>query len=288
MSEPPTPHTIELRFNAWAQAEDALRAALIVGSQARLDHPADAWSDLDLILSLADDQVETYLGRTDWLEQFAPVWLSHLGRTVAGEPERLVLYEGGLQVDFVFHPVSELARAKEMLLSGALPDTLLRGVRVLVDKDGMIPDLPPPARPRPATPPSGEAFRQALDNFWFSAVYCAKQLRRGELWMFQNGSMGMQWSLLGMLEWQAHAEHGWDHDTWHAGKFIAEWAGPDEYAALREVFAHFDLEDGWRAMHARLALFHRLARDTAARLGFPYPTEMEEKISACVEAIRSA
>ncbi|HMN62517.1 MAG TPA: aminoglycoside 6-adenylyltransferase, partial [Anaerolinea sp.] len=196
-----TPHIIQTRFSSWAQAEEALRAAFIVGSQARLDHPADAWSDLDLILFLADDQVETYLGRSDWLEQFVPIWLSHLGRTVAGEPERLVLYAGGLQVDFVFHPASELARAKEMLLSGALPDTLLRGVRVLVDKDGMIPELPPPARPRPATPPSGEAFRQALDDFWFNAVYCAKQLRRGELWMFQNGSLGMQWSLLGMLEW---------------------------------------------------------------------------------------
>ncbi len=39
-----------------------------------------------------------------WLENMAPLWFSHLGRTVAGEPERLALFEGGVQVDFVFHP----------------------------------------------------------------------------------------------------------------------------------------------------------------------------------------
>ena len=141
--------TIEQRFCAWAQAENNLRVAFIVGSRARRDHPADAWSDLDLILFFRDAEVNHYIHDIKWQEQFAPVWLSTPGRTVAGEPERLVLYAGGVQVDFVFHPASDLAGARAMIESGNLPDTLHRGTRILVDKDGMIPELPDPR------PPSG-------------------------------------------------------------------------------------------------------------------------------------
>ena len=288
MSDTNLVESIEKRFTAWANSEETLRAAFIVGSQARHDHPADAWSDLDLILFFADAQVDDYIQSTAWLEKFAPLWLTISGRTVAGEPERLALFEGGLQVDFVFHPASELAGARAMLASGRLPDTLHRGMRVLVDKDGMIPPVPAPGRPPAATPPGEDEFRQLLEGFWFGAVYCAKQLRRGELWMFQNGSGGMQWNLLRMLEWQARAECGWGHDTWHAGKFIREWADPQTFAQAGETFAHLDAEDGWRALHARLALFHRLGRDVAGRSGFSYPLALENSISACIQHIQAS
>lgn len=35
---------------AWATARDDLRGIAVVGSRARSDHPADAWSDLDVLL----------------------------------------------------------------------------------------------------------------------------------------------------------------------------------------------------------------------------------------------
>ncbi len=38
------------RFTRWAEAEEDVRAALILGSRARKDHPADEWSDLDVLV----------------------------------------------------------------------------------------------------------------------------------------------------------------------------------------------------------------------------------------------
>jgi aminoglycoside 6-adenylyltransferase len=207
---------------------------------------------------------------------------------VEGEPERLALYEGGLQVDFVFNPHTTLAAAAQMLASGELPDTVHRGVRVLIDKDHLLPAPPAPGQPPAAPPPTQAEFNQALEAFWFGAVYCAKQLRRGELWMFQNGSGGMLWNLLRMVEWTSRAAHGWQLDTWHAGKFIAEWADPRAYAALSKVFAHFDESDGWQALQARLDLFHRLARELAGERGFPYPAALEDQIIACVRRLQGS
>ena len=42
--------TFERDFASWAGATDDIRAAFIVGSRSRDDHPADEWSDLDIIL----------------------------------------------------------------------------------------------------------------------------------------------------------------------------------------------------------------------------------------------
>ena len=35
-------------FTTWAAYEDNVRTAVIIGSRARSDHPADEWSDLDI------------------------------------------------------------------------------------------------------------------------------------------------------------------------------------------------------------------------------------------------
>jgi aminoglycoside 6-adenylyltransferase len=275
---------IQADFTAWAQANDDVRAAFVVGSQARADHPADEWADLDIILFARN--VERYQNATDWLAAFAPVWIALAGRTVAGDPERLVLFEGGAQVDFVFHSSDVLSQVPQMLASGNIPDTIRRGARVLLDKDGALTQMPAPSRPPAPQPPDAVAFREALDNFWFLAVYSARQLRRGELWLFQNSSGGMQWRLLQMTEWRARAVHGGEYDTWHGGKFIAEWAGADVYADLRRTFAHLDRQDSWQALQARLEVFHRLAQDVATQYGLPYPTELAAQIGAYVAGLQ--
>lgn len=42
----------ENSFKNWALGVDDIRAAFIVGSRVRIDHPADAWSDMDIVLKI--------------------------------------------------------------------------------------------------------------------------------------------------------------------------------------------------------------------------------------------
>lgn len=275
--------TLQSNFTAWALAQDDVRAAIVVGSQARSDHPADEWSDLDLILFVTD--MDRLQNDTSWLAEIGPLWLSQPGHTVAGDPERLALFAGGLQVDFVFSPVGALSALPQLIAAGRLPDIVYRGVRVLLDKDHLIPHLPEPGHLPAAVPPTVDAFRQTLESFWFSAVYNAKQLCRGELWLFQTASGGMLWPLLRMIEWQARATHGWGYDTWHAGKFVAEWADASVYTAFCGCFAHLDRADGWQAFWRRLEIFHQLARQVAEKLGFAYPQDLENQIVSCIHQL---
>ena len=59
-----------------------------------------------------------------------------------------------------------------MITSGAIPDTVRRGTRVLVDKDGALTQLPPPAC-LPAQPPPETVIRSmsaSLPSAAFSAA----------------------------------------------------------------------------------------------------------------------
>ena len=52
------------RLMDWAAQDPGIRAALVLGSRARRDHPADAWSDLDILVFATD--LERLVGEASW------------------------------------------------------------------------------------------------------------------------------------------------------------------------------------------------------------------------------
>ena len=84
---------LEKNFVSWAQSKEDIRAAFMVGSRARSDHPADEWSDMDIILYTS--KPDSYLSDAKWVEDFGKVWTLVVSRTSGGEPECLTLFEGG-------------------------------------------------------------------------------------------------------------------------------------------------------------------------------------------------
>ena len=90
----------------WARSRDDVRAAVVVGSQARSDAPADRWSDLDVLLFV--DDPERLAEDSAWVENFGSPVLTFLEPAAFGERvERRVLYETGEDVDF---PLLEASR----------------------------------------------------------------------------------------------------------------------------------------------------------------------------------
>ncbi len=91
------------KFVTWSQTRPDVRAAVVLGSRARVDRPADEWSDLDIVLIVTDPQ--PYLTSADWLRNFGEVWITFVEPTARGsEMERRVLFAGGLDVDFSVIP----------------------------------------------------------------------------------------------------------------------------------------------------------------------------------------
>ncbi|MBN1201912.1 MAG: aminoglycoside 6-adenylyltransferase [Anaerolineae bacterium] len=274
------------RFVSWAETEPAIRGAVIVGSRARTDRPADQWSDLDLMIFATDPQ--PYISTIAWLDHIGPYWLSFLEETMGGTVmERRVLFEDMLDVDFVFVPVEMLAVLESD--PGAL-DIVQRGVRVVVDKDGVLDcalnRVSRPAEQVLAPLPDEATFLNTVNDFWYHTVWTAKKLRRGELWT-ASGCVDnyLKWRcVLPVLTWHARVAHGSEYDTWMNGRFLEQWADARAVAGLRAAFGRYDARDLWRALVGTMALFRWLAPETADLLGYAYPAQAAAQVTAWVDA----
>jgi aminoglycoside 6-adenylyltransferase len=60
-------------------------------------------------------------------------------------------------------------------------------------------------------------------------------------------------------------------------RFLEEWADPRAVEELRRAYAYYDAAGVRRALDATMALFRRLAMETAERLGLAYPAEVEAR-----------
>jgi aminoglycoside 6-adenylyltransferase len=257
------------RITAWATNENDVKAVVIIGSRARANDPADEYSDLDLLLIVAD--TAKYFQSTDWIDAFGQYWLWFDERTPLGAMERRVLFDHALDVDFAIIGHDDL---KQVLHSQSV-SVLQRGYHILVDKMELHQILKRIPQAKPVVQPLEEhEYINIVKDFWYHTVWCTKKLLRGELWMAKSCLDGyMKRLMLRIIECHAHAKHGWDYDTWFDGRFFDTWADQQVKEGIRTTFAHYDSADIARALMASMDLFRATARDTADLMSFSYPQQ---------------
>lgn len=258
---------------------------MMLGSRARVDPPADTFSDLDLALITTDP--DRYLRDAGWLEHIDTPWLTFVEPQATGTGlERRALFERDLDVDFAILKHDEV---QKMVTGGWPPEisaVLARGFEFILDKDGLGHSMrrdtfsPPRARL-----PTSDEFLSLCSDFLYHAMWAAKKLRRGELWVAKSSTdCYMKDQLLRMLTWHAHAKHGPGYDTWHKGRFLESWADPRVLDELHQAFAHYDEADIRRALSKTVELFRWVAKETAADLGYRYPDTADEHVTAWISA----
>jgi molybdopterin-guanine dinucleotide biosynthesis protein A len=121
---------------------------------------------------------------------------------------------------------------------------------------------------RPVALPDGSALHELATDFWSTALWVARKLRRGEVFLAVDGVNGsLKRSLVTLLSWHARATDG-TAEVWDAGRLLERWADPEgALAALEGAYARYDLRDVARALWETLDLFQGLEEETARRLG---------------------
>jgi aminoglycoside 6-adenylyltransferase len=266
----------------WGQAEEAVRALVLVGSRARAQHtPAD---------ELADYDVQVYVtGANPCLQNDA--WLSRIGKVwvcIADQydwnglciPTRLAIYEDGVKVDYSFYPWNKWTNI-------AGNDIMNRGCLILLDKDNITMNKQEsPFQKRRQNPPDGKEYQHAVSEFWFEAYHVAKYLKRNELWLVKFRDWATKELLLKMIEWNARAKHGGEIDTCFMGKNMQAWVDAETWQALHAAFGRFDRQDSWNALLATMDLFRRLATETADLLRFTYPQEIDRNLTGFILSLK--
>lgn len=258
-------------FVLWGNSSDQLLAAFIIGSQTRADHPADNFSDLDIVMIV--DNPDALLHSDHWIEQIGKSHISFIEDTIGGGKERRILFDHALDVDFIILTKNNFDNA----IAGSEIAILKRGYLFLIDKISIGTMLPPIAADKLHYLPLTESdFNNLTNDFWYHAVWTAKKLIRGELWTAKSCvDSYMKSLLLTLIECHAHILHGMEYDTWHNGRFLEEWAEDWVIQKLSSCYAYYDRESVKHALVSTMDLFRLISIEIAGRLNYEYPANAD-------------
>lgn len=266
---------LEQRFVEWSSTQPMIAAVIVVGSRARSDHPADDWSDLDLVVFAGE--TASYLHDPVWLNVFGAIIAAISNSFGQNDREWIALYADGSKLDAAFLSIDPAAAPtlQAMLDQFPYPVVLQHGVRVLIDKthtpvELRLPEIAAPELPAPSD------FTALVNRMGLDAIKAAKFIRRHDLWRAkQLVDCELKQHLLTMLEWHAAVQQD-RRNVWYDGRFLSEWADPQAVAELPATFAAYAAADLQRALFATLELFRRLAHRVAQQLGYAYPIQTDQ------------
>ncbi len=252
-------------FINWAHNHPSIKALILVGSRAQ-QNEVDELSDYDVCVFA--DSIPSFIDDDQWLSQFGKVWIcvhEHKEWEDQSFPTRLVIFDGGIKVDFSFWPTDLLKRWNQ---GSPMPGDFQAGFKVWVDKEKLTQNLPKHLKPF-VSKPTQQMFDTVIQEFWFEAYHVSKYLKRNDLWsaLFRMGLLRNHF-LLKMIEWNEQARSNWTVPLHPNGKNLHAWVCPETREAIQHVFAHFDQNDCWLALMRAIELFRRISAETAIMCGF--------------------
>jgi len=274
---------------AWGQRTPEIRAMVLTSSRARPDGPVDEFSDYDVILAVTNP------------ERFAHgdlAWQAAMGTPLVGwgdEKElfgrptwfRGVVYDDHVKIDYTIWPDALL---ESVAAHSTLPEGLDHGYRILLDKDDRTLGWPEPTfTAYVLVPPSEAEFRAQVEEFWWDVSYLPKSVRRGDLFFASSFMLEHDLkylSLRRMLEWRIAVQRDWTFAPGSHGRRLEQHLDAETLHGLSETYASPDADAIWDAVFRLAALYRRVATDVAAALGYEYPQEIDDRMTAYLRGVR--
>jgi aminoglycoside 6-adenylyltransferase len=257
-------------------AADDIKAAIIVGSQARNYFSADQYSDLDIIIITTNP--EFYLISDDWLKTISDFHISFMEHSLFNAKERRVLFDDGTDVDFMILSLEQSSSIKNNEEHGII---FQRGFKVIKDEINITDDLVSLQKHMRSSKQnkllSQEAFHHAVNDFWFHSVWASKKMMRGELLTAKSCLDNyMKRIVLTFIENDTLLHHP-SRDTWYNGRFIEKWADDWIIEKLSHCYGQYKKADMMKGLYATMELFALLAEHIAEQKSYLYPKACENQ-----------
>ncbi|MBX7214142.1 MAG: aminoglycoside 6-adenylyltransferase [Thermoflexales bacterium] len=283
MTDPPNRLLFD-RVLSLARADARIRAVILNGSRANPAAKPDRYQDWDLVVLVTE--IAPFIRERSWLDALGARALvqtpDDMGDKVwpgQGRFAYLIQFLDGTRLDLTLLAAAEY-------LAGHIDSLSV----VVLDKDGLLPPLPPPSdadhRPRPF---SARGFAACCNEFWWVSVYVAKGLLRDELPYARLHLEGiLRPELHRMLDAWIGARTGGARGAGKMGKALATALDAADWALYLATCAGPSQEAHWHALDACCALFAKAARAVAAAGRLRYPDEEEAGARVVIAGWRSA
>jgi aminoglycoside 6-adenylyltransferase len=160
---------------------------------------------------------------------------------------------------------------------------------VLLDKDNLLGELPPPSDagylPQP---PTAKTFDDCCNEFWWLNPYVAKGLWRAELIYAKHiFDTYLREQLLKMLSWYYGVQTGFQKSPGKFGKYLRSQLDAEQWALLECTYADAQPDNLWEALFSMDDLFRQIAKAVADCFQFNYPEQDDSRVSRYVRHIRN-
>jgi aminoglycoside 6-adenylyltransferase len=246
----------------------------------------DLLSDYDLILAVPD--ANQFVRNDAWISDYDQPMVRWGDQ---GEIHQLttyfrgVIYQNYIKIDYSIWPVELLER---IATASTLPDQLDVGYLTLLDKENQTARWRPPSYRAhiPAKPTEAE-YLALIEEFWWGTTYVARSLWRADLafanWML-DADLKLE-TMRRMLEWLIEIKHNWSLKPGVHGHGFEQLLPPDIWSAFASTYVSLDVGKIWAALNRVIAIFRQVAPAVGHALGYTYPQQMDDQVSAYLEAI---
>lgn len=266
-----------------AEKDERVRAVTLEGSRTNPNVPKDLFRDYDISFHVTD--MQSYMDQPDWIDAFGDRLIMQMPEAMAMFPpdlgnrfSYLMLFKDGNRIDMTLIPIEE----KDDYVK---EDKLMQ---VLLDKDGLFPDVPTSTDiDYWVKRPSAAFFADCCNEFWWVSTYVAKGLWRQEILYAQDHLNNlMRPMLMKMLEWEAGIRTDFSLSVGKNGKFLDRYIPEERWRKLMATYPSGTYESVWEALFLMGGLFRETAQYVAGELDFFYPLEEDEAITAYWQRVR--
>jgi len=178
---------------------------------------------------------------------------------------------------------------QRMIDDKKIPDDYNIGYEVLLDKDGLLKDLPKPTyKGFVLIKPDKKKFKENIKEFWFECYHVAKYLYRNDLWVAKTRDHATKKFLLQMLEWNEACKRNWNFSPKDHGKQMSDWLDKNYWNELHNCFGRFDKEESWNALINTIQLYQAVAKETAKFLKYEYDEKLDGRMSQFIKDLKSS
>jgi aminoglycoside 6-adenylyltransferase len=267
---------------SYARGNEDVRAVIMNGSRVNPNAKKDPFQDYDINCLVRS--VEPFRRNPEIPRYFGDILILQIPEDMDDPPPEndggygyLMQFMDGNRIDLGFTPL-EHAR-------GCVEDTLSL---VLLDKDNLFGELPPP-NDRGYLPkkPTAKAFADCCNEFWWVTPYAAKGLWREELTYAKTMlDVNVRDQLMKMLTWYFGVKTDFQQSPGKEGKYLKGPLGEDVWDMLVRTYSDARPEANWEALFVMGDLFRQVAHVVAEAFGFTYPEQDDRNVSAYIRRIQ--
>ena len=272
---------LELILNV-AEQDDNIRAVIMNGSRVNPHAKRDPFQDFDIVYFVRD--VEPYKRNQTFVNQFGDLMIMQLPEDMVDPPPHgdghytyLMQFLDGTRIDLSFYSLETVP--------AIIADSL---TVVLLDKDRLIRELPPPSdRDYLPKPPTAKLFDDCCNEFWWVSTYVAKGLWRDELTYTKHIlDVYLREQLMKMLVWYFGIQTDFQKSPGKLGKYLKECLDPEIWRQLESTYADWQPEHIWDSLFVMGNLFRQLGQYVAKHFDFAYPEQDDKNVSNYLQHIQ--